>query len=47
MEYYSVMKTNGSIPLERTRMDLESAMPSEIIPTGEYIYSMISLTCGS
>ena len=46
VEYYSDMKNNETLPFVTTRMDLESAVLSQISQTGKDKYHTISLICG-
>ena len=46
VEYYSVIKRNGIMPFEATRMDLESVILSELSQKEKDKYHLISLICG-
>ena len=46
MEYYLTMRKKGILPFVTTWMDLEGTVLSEISPTEEDKYCIISLICG-
>ena len=46
MEYYLAIKKNENLPFEKTWMDLEDILLSEISQTEKDRYCMISLICG-